>query len=110
MAGRTGITGSFLPVPFTNLTERATARLSWRSTGHICFPASASQQNGNCRKLCEEVTGRLFDGIVWVPWDRPLIDTSGLAENDVMQEQENEGGMQEVLKADNAPVKPGDQV
>lgn len=45
-----------------------------------------------------------------MPWDHPLIDTSGLVENDVMQEQENEGGMREVLKADNAPMKLGDQV
>lgn len=37
-----------------------------------------------------------------MPWDYPLIEASGLAEDDVVQEQEHEGGMQEVLKADNA--------
>lgn len=61
------------------------------------------------RKWCEEVTRRLFDGIIQVPWDHPLIDTSGLAEDDVMQEKEHEGGMQEVLKADNASMKPREQ-
>jgi len=44
-----------------------------------------------------------------VPWDHPLINTSGLVEDDVMQEQGHEGGMQEVLKADNASMKPGEQ-
>lgn len=29
---------------------------------------------------------------------------------DVMQEQEHEGGVQEVLKADDASMKPGEQV
>lgn len=37
-----------------------------------------------------------------MPWDYPLIDASGLAEHDVVQKQEHEGGMQEDLKADNA--------
>ena len=41
-----------------------------------------------------------------MPWDHPLIDASGLEEDDVMQEQEHEGGMQE---ADNASMKPGEQ-
>lgn len=54
------------------------------------------------RKWCEVVTRQLLHGTVWVPWAYPVIGASGLAEDDVVQEQEHEGGMQEVLKADNA--------
>lgn len=40
--------------------------MSWRSAGHVYFPAPPFQQNGNCRNKCQEGCGRKGQGLCTV--------------------------------------------